>query len=88
MGLQLLQPIKPLRGITSSHAKRVQRQQLDFMNGSLSIETTTPLFDKTQTVSNNVLAVQLSLAAHRFSLSDTRLPSPLFVFLKVFESYV
>ena len=58
------------------------------MNGSLSIETTTPLFDKTQTVSNNVLAVQLSLAAHRFPSSATRLPSRLSVFLEVFESYV
>ena len=58
------------------------------MNGSLSIETTTPLFDKPQTVSNNVLVVQLSLAAHRFPSSATRLPLRLSVFLKVFESYV
>ena len=87
MVLQLLQPMKPPKGSSSSQAKRVQRQQLDFMNGSLSIETTTPLFDEPQTVSNNVMAVQLSLAGHSVPASVGELPPPFPVFSKVLESY-
>ena len=57
------------------------------MIGSLTIETTTPLFDKPQTVSNNVMAVQLSLAEHRIPASAGELPPPFPVFSKVLESY-